>query len=97
MQTHVAALTASNTSAALRVQKPGEYFVEITGTFNSGTVTLTYCPSESGTYVTLNDNGSNVAWSAVGHKLLDLMSGYYKFVAANVTTVAIKYEEKKRA
>lgn len=78
---------AAATSAAIAI-KAGEHDLYAAGTWDSGTLTLTYCPTSDGTYVTI---GSGVTLTANGLTGVRLPAGYVKATlsgAGGTATVA---------
>jgi hypothetical protein len=86
-----AALTGSNTSTVLNVSTPSKLWIEIEGTFGGGSVAMQQS-GDGTTYSAFTADGSAVEWTAANMVQLEVPSGWYRFVASGVTTVAVAYE-----
>lgn len=82
------ALTASNTSEVFHLPRASRVWVEIEGTFGGGSVAMQQS-NDNSSWSAFTADGSAVSWSANNMVEFELPSGYYRFVAASVTTVAI--------
>ncbi len=80
--------TAAATSAAIPVQA-GDHDLYAAGTWGSGTLTLTYCPTSTGTFVSI---GSGVTLTADGLTGCRLPTGYVKAVLSGSSGATVAWD-----
>ena len=80
--------TAAATSGAVQV-RGGDLDLYAAGTWGSGTLTLTYCPTSDGTFVAI---GSGCTLTANGLTGVRLPAGYVKATLAGSTGATVAWD-----